>query len=90
MFWFKLCPRCSGDLFEGRDHYGKFVTCMQCGLTRDVLKSEGGALVISAEPGPVLVAPTSAGARRKRISHGGRHCSKTIASDAGELSETAA
>ena len=90
MFWFKLCPRCSGDLFEDRDQYGAFITCMQCGFTRDVPNSEGGLLVISAAPVPVPVAPTSDGTRRRRISHGGRHFSKTFAFEADEMSETAA
>ncbi len=78
MFWFKRCPRCSGDLFENRDSYGSFITCMQCGLTRDLPISEGGVLVISAEPAPVPLAQVSDGPTRKRISHGGRHSSKTF------------
>ena len=90
MFWFKLCPRCSGDLFEDRDQYGQYITCMQCGFSRDVPTSEGGVLVISAEPVPIPVAPTWDGTRRRRISHGGRHFSKTLAFAADELSETAA
>ena len=90
MFWFKLCPRCSGDLSEDRDQYGKFIRCMQCGLTKDVPNNEGGVLVISAEPAPVPVAPTSDGTRRTRICRGGRHFSKTFAFDADELSEMAA
>ena len=31
MFWLKSCPRCHGDLFQERDHYGWYVSCMQCG-----------------------------------------------------------
>ena len=31
MFWLKSCPRCRGDLFQGRDHYGWYVSCLQCG-----------------------------------------------------------
>ena len=31
MFWLKSCPRCHGDLFLGRDHYGWYVSCLQCG-----------------------------------------------------------
>ena len=30
MFWLKCCPRCSGDLYEGRDIHGSFVACLQC------------------------------------------------------------
>ena len=73
MFWFKHCPRCSGDIYEDQDSYGKFITCMQCGLTKDAPESEGGVLVISAAPMGVLKAPISDGNKRGRISHGGRH-----------------
>ena len=90
MFWFKLCPRCSGDLFDDRDQYGKFITCMQCGLTRNVPNSESGVLVISAEPVPDPVVPTSDGIRRRRMSNSGRHHSKTFAFNIDKLSETAA
>ena len=31
MFWTKRCPRCRGDLYGDRDHYGSFVACLQCG-----------------------------------------------------------
>lgn len=31
MMWLKGCPRCHGDLYANRDHYGHYVTCMQCG-----------------------------------------------------------
>ena len=30
MFWFKACPRCKGDLYEGSDIYGAYVCCLQC------------------------------------------------------------
>ena len=40
MFWFKLCPRCFGDLSEDRDYYGKFITCMQCGYHQDVVETK--------------------------------------------------
>ncbi len=90
MFWFKLCPRCSGDLFEDRDQYGMFITCLQCGFNRDTSNLEGGVLVISAEPVPAPVVPSPDGTKRRRISHGGRHFSKTFAFDADELSKTAA
>ena len=37
MFYFKACPRCKGDLCEGGDIHGEYVSCMQCGhyLTRE-------------------------------------------------------
>ena len=32
MFWLKCCPRCNkGDLYEGKDMYGRYVACLQCG-----------------------------------------------------------
>lgn len=89
MFWFKHCPRCSGDLFEDRDQYGKFIMCIQCGLHRDV-SSVGDLLVISAEPLPVPVESNSDGTSRRRIFNGGRHLSKAVSFDEDELSETAA
>ena len=90
MFWFKLCPRCSGDLFEDRDQYVKFISCLQCGFIRDVPNCEGGVLVISSGSVPVPVAPISDGTKHKRVSHGGRHLSKTLAFEAEDLSKTAA
>ena len=90
MFWFKLCPRCSGDLFEDRDQYGSLITCMQCGSNRDVPADLEGPLTVRAEPLPAPVAPPSDGARRRRISHGGRHFAKTFAFDTEVLTETAA
>ena len=32
MLWLKGCPRCSGDLYEKSDKYGRFLLCLQCGL----------------------------------------------------------
>ena len=31
MFYFKACPKCSGDLHFERDVYGAFFKCFQCG-----------------------------------------------------------
>jgi ribosomal protein L37AE/L43A len=31
VFWFKSCQKCKGDLYESRDSFGPFVTCVQCG-----------------------------------------------------------
>lgn len=33
---FNACPKCSGDLEIRRDVYGMFVSCLQCGLQRDL------------------------------------------------------
>ena len=90
MFWFKLCPRGSGDLFQDQDLYGSFITCMQCGFSKDVPTSYDGSLVISADPVPVPVMPQSNGTKRHRISHGGRHFSKTLTFDTDEVTRSAA
>ncbi len=31
MLWLKTCPRCHGDLAEGHDRHGRYITCIQCG-----------------------------------------------------------
>lgn len=79
MFWFKRCPRCSGDLFEDRDTYGPFITCMQCGFTKDVMSKLDEPLEKSLEPVPVPTVPKSDGIKRRRMSHGGRHTIHTFA-----------
>ena len=33
---FNACPKCSGDLELRRDIYGMFVSCLQCGLQKDL------------------------------------------------------
>ena len=32
----KGCPRCQGSLYLATDMYGKYVSCLQCGFTRDL------------------------------------------------------
>ena len=36
MYFFKQCPKCNGDLATDTDQYGDFVSCLQCGLCRDI------------------------------------------------------
>ena len=43
MMWFKSCPKCQGDLYLDRDLHGFFISCLHCGLLRDV-RSEHIAL----------------------------------------------
>jgi hypothetical protein len=31
MMWRGACPRCRGDLHLELDHFGEFVSCLQCG-----------------------------------------------------------
>ena len=90
MFWFKQCPRCSGDLFEDRDQYGTFITCMQCGFTKDAVDDHQGVLVFTAVPVPALVAPSSNTNKRRRISHGGRHFAKILPFDTDGVTKAAA
>ena len=33
---FNACPKCSGDMELRRDVYGMFVSCLQCGLQKDL------------------------------------------------------
>jgi hypothetical protein len=36
MLFFKACPRCKGDLFDAKDQYGFYISCLQCGFQRNV------------------------------------------------------
>lgn len=71
MFWFKQCPRCTGDLFVEEDQYGSFVTCIQCGLSKDV--SDPETVLVDVNQGPVPVVPQADDGVVRRLSHGGRH-----------------
>ena len=79
MYWFKQCPRCNGDLVVENDQYGIFVSCMQCGMCKDVTSDQFHPSQISLEPVPVPVVPQSEepGVRR-RMSHGGRHSYRSV------------
>ena len=79
MFWLKRCPRCSGDLYGDRDQYGAYVSCLQCGLTRDVLSNVGEPVILGAEPQVTIPLVQEEGEKRRRISHGGRHFARTFA-----------
>ena len=48
---FNACPKCRGDLEIRRDVYGMFVSCLQCGLQRD-LDAPNQAIEL-ARPEPV-------------------------------------
>ena len=79
MFWFKRCPRCSGDLFEETDQFGIFVTCLQCGFSKDIHEQMVNPGAVSLEPVPAPIIPKAEGGKRRRLSHGGRHFSRTFA-----------
>ena len=78
MYWLKGCPRCCGDLHFSNDQYGPFVSCMQCGLNRQVYSEPGEPLLIAAEPSLPLPLPQWQGNKRRRLSRGGRHLDKTL------------
>ena len=73
MFWFKQCPRCSGDLIAERDKYGAFISCMQCGMSKDITGATVDPSQISMEPIPVPEVPQTEDGVRRRMSHGRRH-----------------
>jgi hypothetical protein len=54
MYWITACPRCGGDLAEGRDINGRYIACLQCGheLTgsEEALVRGGLRLVAAKEP----------------------------------------
>ena len=52
---FRACPKCRGDLELRRDIYGMFLSCLQCGLQRD-LDAPAPAVEV-AEPEPAATAP---------------------------------
>ena len=73
MFWLKQCPRCNGDLIAERDSYGAFISCMQCGLSKDIKGSKIDPSQMSLESVPAPTVPQSDSGVRRRLSHGGRH-----------------
>ncbi len=90
MFWFRQCPRRSGDIYVDRDQYGPYVTCIQCGFSKDVSNVSEGPTVVSAESVLVPVISREEGGRRRRISHGGRHFAKKLEFDFDPMTELAA
>ena len=79
MFWFKGCPRCAGDLYKDVDQYGPFVTCAQCGFNKDVPTDSLASVNLNAKPVPSPDVPRWEGGKRRRLSHGGRHFTRTLA-----------
>ncbi len=78
MFLLKGCPRCFGDLYVDHDRYGSFVSCLQCGLNREVCSQPGEPLLIASEPSLPSPVPRWQGGKLRRLSHGGRHFAKTL------------
>jgi hypothetical protein len=46
------CPRCSGNMFSAEDVYSRYLTCLQCGTSREL--TELGSLdeLLAATLGP--------------------------------------
>ena len=38
MLKLKACPKCRGDMSPGEDQFGKYLSCLQCGLLLDLPK----------------------------------------------------
>ena len=62
---FNACPKCRGDLEIRRDVYGMFVSCLQCGLQRD-LDAPNQAIEL-AKPEPAKVAASAFDAREELL-----------------------
>lgn len=61
MIQFKACPKCHGDLIDGRDQYGSYLSCFQCGryMTKSTKKSAGArkyAVELNADLAELLAA----------------------------------
>ena len=54
MIYFKSCPKCHGDLTTGRDAYGGFISCLQCGFLRDIEAKAGASTVTHATAKPPI------------------------------------
>ena len=89
MFWFKKCPRCSGDLYADYDQYGPYITCAQCGFSKDLVQNGEERIAISAEATPPPAIPQLEDGKRRRLSHGGRHFARTLAMAKRSLTEAA-
>ncbi len=50
MYFFKQCPRCNGDLVTDSDQYGEFVSCLQCGMCKDIQSVASGSPVVQMDP----------------------------------------
>ena len=47
---FKACPRCHGDLMDGSDQFGSYLSCIQCGrYMAKSAKKQAGAGKYAAE-----------------------------------------
>ena len=52
MLKLKACPKCRGDMSPGEDQYGKYLSCLQCGLLLEIPResaTEGRKPVLQTE-----------------------------------------
>lgn len=59
MYWLKGCPRCGGDVYEGRDIYDTYLKCIQCGHyasddETEALRNELSELDTGSRPLPAV------------------------------------
>ena len=64
MMYFKECPKCHGDLFDGEALHGRYVSCIQCGYMRDLPEEIAHPL---AGKSFVIDAPKPAKKLRKKV-----------------------
>jgi uncharacterized Zn finger protein len=52
MFFFKSCPRCSGDRVLEQDRYGSYLTCVACGHVTylDAARPQKPSKVLATRP----------------------------------------
>ena len=53
MYFLKQCPRCNGDLATDSDQYGEFVSCLQCGMCKDIQAAASESPVFNLNPAPL-------------------------------------
>ena len=56
MYFLKQCPRCNGDLTTDSDQYGDFVSCLQCGLCKDIAIGASDSPTVDLTPNRTSIA----------------------------------
>ena len=52
MMWLKSCPRCrTGDVVLGKDVYGRYIQCLQCGFMKELYEHTRIAAVAGQRSG---------------------------------------
>ena len=46
------CPRCGGNMFSAEDVYSSYLTCLQCGTSRELTKLGSLDELLAATLGP--------------------------------------